>query len=189
MAGGVVVMAGDSLPWSEGQVLADLAADVGAVVADAEAERRELLGGLADQHQLSSQGLRNYQSWARQVNRSAEQLLRQGVDEGLVRPDIDIPIAVNLLNSALTSIARWYHPTDRLKPDQIHDQVMKGPARPAASAARGHSTQLIRTPTGSSTKSPAGRLALLETGFDFRSVVLRVSAGFSAYETRLVTPS
>jgi hypothetical protein len=36
---------------------------------------------------------------------------RQGVDEGLVRPDIDIPIAVNLLNSALTSIARWYHPT------------------------------------------------------------------------------
>jgi hypothetical protein len=80
---------------------------------------------MADQHQLSSQGLRNYQSWARQVNRSAEQLLRQGVDEGLVRPDIDIPIAVNLLNSALTSIARWYHPTDRLKPDQIHDQVMK----------------------------------------------------------------
>jgi TetR/AcrR family transcriptional regulator, cholesterol catabolism regulator len=80
---------------------------------------------MADQHQLSSQGLRNYQSWARQVNRSAEQLLRQGVDEGLVRPDIDIPIAVNLLNSALTSIARWYHPTDRLKPDQIHDQVIK----------------------------------------------------------------
>lgn len=80
---------------------------------------------MADQHQLSAQGLRNYQSWARQVNRSAEQLLRQGVDEGLVRPDIDIPIAVNLLNSALTSIARWYHPTDRLKPDQIHDQVMK----------------------------------------------------------------
>src|SRR5580693_7418177 len=80
---------------------------------------------MADQHQLSPQGLRNYQSWARQVNRSAEQLLRQGVDEGLVRPDIDIPIAVNLLNSALTSIARWYHPTDRLKPDQIHDQVMK----------------------------------------------------------------
>jgi hypothetical protein len=25
----------------------------------------------------------------------------------------------------LTSIARWYRPTDRLKPDQIHDQVMK----------------------------------------------------------------
>ncbi len=56
---------------------------------------------MADQHQLSPQGLRNYQSWA------------------------DIPIAVNLLNSALTSIARWYHPTDRLSPDQIHDQVMK----------------------------------------------------------------
>jgi TetR/AcrR family transcriptional regulator, cholesterol catabolism regulator len=45
--------------------------------------------------------------------------------QGLVRPDIDIPIAINLLNSALTSIARWYRPTDRLKPDQIHDQVMK----------------------------------------------------------------
>jgi hypothetical protein len=80
---------------------------------------------MADQHQLSSQGLRSYQSWTRQVNRSAEQLLQQGVDEGLVRPDIDIPIAVNLLNGAPTSIARWYHPTDRLKPDQLHDQVMK----------------------------------------------------------------
>jgi AcrR family transcriptional regulator len=80
---------------------------------------------MADQHQLSPQGLRNYQSWARQVNHSAAQLLAQGVDEGLIRPDIDIPIAVNLLNSALTSIARWYHPTDRLSPDQIHDQVMK----------------------------------------------------------------
>src|SRR5208282_5179676 len=63
---------------------------------------------MADQHQLSPQGLRSYQSWARQVNQSAAQLLRQGVDEGLVRPDIDIAIAVNMLNSALTSIARWY---------------------------------------------------------------------------------
>lgn len=80
---------------------------------------------MTDQHQLSAQGLRAYQSWARQVNHSAELLLREGVKEGLVRDDIDVPIAVNLLNSALTSIARWYRPADRLKPRQIHDQVMK----------------------------------------------------------------
>ena len=52
-------------------------------------------------------------------------LMKHSTESVLVRPDIDIPIAVNLLNSALTSIARWYRPTDRLKPDQIHDQVMK----------------------------------------------------------------
>jgi TetR/AcrR family transcriptional regulator, cholesterol catabolism regulator len=100
---------------------------------------------MTDQHQLSPQGLRAYQSWARQVNHSAEQLLRQGIDEGLVRHDIDVPIAVNLLNSALTSIARWYRPTDRLKPEQIHDQVMKllhGVLlpQPVGVAPRGHTS-------------------------------------------------
>ena len=80
---------------------------------------------MADQHQLSPQALRSYQSWARQVNHATEQLLQQGIKEGLVRADIDLAVIANLLNSALTSIARWYRPTDRLKPDQIHDQVMK----------------------------------------------------------------
>jgi AcrR family transcriptional regulator len=79
---------------------------------------------MADQHQLSPQALRGYQSWARQVNHAAEQLLRQGIKEGLVRADIDLAVTVNLLNSALTSIARWYRPADRLKPAQVADQVM-----------------------------------------------------------------
>ena len=36
---------------------------------------------MADQHQLSPQALRGYQSWAREVNHTAEQLLRQGIEE------------------------------------------------------------------------------------------------------------
>ena len=129
---------------------------------------------MADQHQLSPQGLRNYQSWARQVNHSAADLLRQGVEERLVRPDIDIPIAVNLLNSALTSIARWYHPTNRLRPDQIHDQVMKllhglllpQPAIAAppeafrASAAARGSQAVILTRIRCGSYSPAGAAAV-----------------------------
>ncbi|MBV9773000.1 MAG: TetR family transcriptional regulator [Gemmatimonadetes bacterium] len=79
---------------------------------------------MADQHQLSPQGLRSYQSWARQVNHATEQLLQQGINEGLVRTDIDVPVITNLLNSALISIARWYRPADRLKPTQVADQVM-----------------------------------------------------------------
>jgi TetR/AcrR family transcriptional regulator, cholesterol catabolism regulator len=79
---------------------------------------------MADQHQLSPQALRSYQSWARQVNHATEQLLQQGIKEGLVRADIDVPVITNLLNSALISIARWYRPADRLKPTQVADQVM-----------------------------------------------------------------
>ena len=79
---------------------------------------------MADQHQLSPQALRGYQSWAREVNHTAEQLLRQGIEEGVVRAEIDVAVTVNLLNSALTSIARWYRPADRLKPSQVVDQVL-----------------------------------------------------------------
>jgi hypothetical protein len=35
-----------------------------------------------------------------------------------------VAVTVNLLNSALTSIARWYRPADRLKPGQVVDQVL-----------------------------------------------------------------
>jgi TetR/AcrR family transcriptional regulator, cholesterol catabolism regulator len=79
---------------------------------------------MADQHQLSPQALRGYQSWARQVNQATEQLLQQGIKEGVVRSDIDLAVIANLLNSALTSIARWYRPADRLRPAQVAGQVM-----------------------------------------------------------------
>jgi len=79
----------------------------------------------SDQHQLSPHALRRYQSWARSVNHATTRLLEQGVDEGVVRADIDLPIAVNLLNTMLTSIARWYRPGDRAKPAQIVDEVRK----------------------------------------------------------------
>jgi TetR/AcrR family transcriptional regulator, cholesterol catabolism regulator len=58
------------------------------------------------------------------VNHATEQLLQQGIKEGLVRSDIDLAVIANLLNSALTSIARWYRPADRLKPAQVAGQVM-----------------------------------------------------------------
>jgi len=79
---------------------------------------------MADQHQLSPQALRSYQSWARRVNHATEQLLQQGIAEGSVRADIDLAVTANLLNSALTSIARWYRPADRLTPAHVADQVM-----------------------------------------------------------------
>jgi hypothetical protein len=79
----------------------------------------------SDQHQLSPQALRRYQSWARTVNDAATELLQQGRRDGAVRSDIDIPIAVNLLNSTLTSIARWYRPGDRAQPDEIVAEVGK----------------------------------------------------------------
>ncbi|HEY1971135.1 MAG TPA: TetR/AcrR family transcriptional regulator [Pseudonocardia sp.] len=80
---------------------------------------------LADRQQLSTRGQRNYQAWAREVNLAAEQLLEDGISAGVVRADIDIPTAANLLNSTLNSIARWYRPGDRLDVAQIHDEVMK----------------------------------------------------------------
>ncbi|TCK26355.1 TetR/AcrR family transcriptional regulator [Pseudonocardia endophytica] len=80
---------------------------------------------MADQHQLSAEGLRGYQDWARQVNRSLEHLLRQGIEQGVIRADIDVAVAVHLLNTTFTSVARWYRPSGRLNPDAVRDEVMK----------------------------------------------------------------
>lgn len=78
----------------------------------------------ADQHQLSPQALRNYLSWARDVNHSATSLLEQCIEEKAVRPDLDIVAVVNLINGMMLSIARWYEPTGRLGPDELLKQVI-----------------------------------------------------------------
>jgi AcrR family transcriptional regulator len=94
---------------------------------------------MADQHQLSDAGRRNYLSWARQVDRATAGLLQEGIAAGVVRPDIDVPTMVNLLNSTLTSIARWYRPDGRLSVEQITDEVTKllrGVLTPSAAPAR-----------------------------------------------------
>ena len=97
----------------------------------------------SDQHQLSPQALRRYQSWARTVNDAATELLQQGRREGAVRSDIDIPIAVNLLNSTLTSIARWYRPGDRAQPDEIVAEVGKYLSGLILAASPRHGAQIL----------------------------------------------
>ncbi|QVQ54156.1 TetR family transcriptional regulator [Spiractinospora alimapuensis] len=77
-----------------------------------------------DQRQLSPQALRNYQSWARDVNRAAAGLLRQCAEEGVVRADLDVGTMVNLIHGMTLSVSRWYDPLGRLKPDEILDEVM-----------------------------------------------------------------
>ncbi|MBP2370996.1 TetR/AcrR family transcriptional regulator [Pseudonocardia parietis] len=79
----------------------------------------------ADEHQLSPQALRNYRSWARDVNHAAEQLLHDCARAGVVRDDLDVPTAVNLINGMLLSVSRWYHGTGRLSPDELHAHVLR----------------------------------------------------------------
>jgi AcrR family transcriptional regulator len=79
---------------------------------------------MADQHQLSERGLRNYRAWARQVNHAASDLIEQGIEEGTIDPAIDAAIAANLMNSTLISIARWYRPGARLSAAQVQEQVL-----------------------------------------------------------------
>lgn len=78
----------------------------------------------ADQHQLSPQALRNYRSWARDVNHATEKLLHECVESGVIRDDLDIGISAHLLNGMLLSIARWFHTTGRVTAEQLVDQVL-----------------------------------------------------------------
>ena len=80
---------------------------------------------MADQHQLSPQALRRYQSWAREVNHAAEQLLRQGSRRAGPRRGVDVAVTVNLLNSALF-LDRPLVPPGRAgsSPGQVVDQVL-----------------------------------------------------------------
>ncbi|MGV0642402.1 TetR/AcrR family transcriptional regulator [Mycolicibacterium sp. XJ879] len=78
----------------------------------------------ADQHQLSPQALRNYLSWARDVNHATEKLLHECVEAGVIRDDLDIGTSANLLNGMLLSIARWFHTSGRVNADELVHQVL-----------------------------------------------------------------
>ncbi|MEV1295948.1 TetR/AcrR family transcriptional regulator [Pseudonocardia sp. NPDC049635] len=77
----------------------------------------------ADQHQLSEQARRNYRSWARDVNRAAADLLEDCVRAGVVRADLDVGVAVNLINGMLLSVSHWYRPNGRLSPEDLAEHV------------------------------------------------------------------
>jgi hypothetical protein len=47
-----------------------------------------------------------------------------GLGSSALSSAADLTVIANLLNSALTSIARWYRPAGRLKPAQIAGQLM-----------------------------------------------------------------
>jgi AcrR family transcriptional regulator len=77
----------------------------------------------ADQHQLSAQALRNYRSWARDVNHAVEQLLTECAKAGVVRSDLEVATVANLLNGMLVSITRWYRPSGRMSTADLYGQV------------------------------------------------------------------
>lgn len=77
-----------------------------------------------DQHQLSPRALRNYVRWARQVDRAVVSLFQQCVDDGVVRADLDVRTVVNLVNTMLTSIGRWYRPSGRLGAERLVNEVI-----------------------------------------------------------------
>ncbi|PWV84583.1 DNA-binding transcriptional regulator, AcrR family [Prauserella marina] len=79
---------------------------------------------ISDQHQLSPQALRNYQSWARDVNRAAAGLVEQCVKDGVIRSDVDVMTMVNLVNGMTLSIARWYRPDGRISVYALFDQLI-----------------------------------------------------------------
>lgn len=77
----------------------------------------------ADQHQLSVQALRNYRSWARDVNQAVEGLLTDCAQTGAIRSDLDAATVTHLLNGMLMSITRWYRPSGRMTADDLYKQV------------------------------------------------------------------
>lgn len=79
----------------------------------------------AGQHQLSPQALRNYTSWAREVNHIATGLFKLCADEGVVRADLDVVTTVNLINGMMLSIARWYDDKGKLDPEQLLDHTLR----------------------------------------------------------------
>lgn len=79
---------------------------------------------LADQHQLSPRGRRNYRRWAREVDQAVVRLFHQCAEDGVIRADLDVFTAVNLVNSMLTSIGRWYRPGGQVDGDRLVKDVI-----------------------------------------------------------------
>lgn len=80
---------------------------------------------LSDHTSLSPQGRERFRVWARHLDSMVHGLLVECAADGVVREDIDLRVATNLLNQLVTSVHRWYRPSGRLTPAQIADECGK----------------------------------------------------------------
>lgn len=51
-------------------------------------------------------------------------VLEEGVEEGTLRADLDVPITATFILSILNAVDRWYRPDGRLDPDRLVDAIV-----------------------------------------------------------------
>jgi AcrR family transcriptional regulator len=70
---------------------------------------------------------RRFRDFARESDAAVRAMVKDCVVDGSVREDIDIGVAVRLINGMLTSVHRWYNPKapNALDPDQIAEEALK----------------------------------------------------------------
>ena len=93
----------------------------------------------SDQTALTPLGQRRFRDFARDADAAVRAMVKDCIADGSVREDIDVAVAVRLINGMLTSVHRWYRPKTRngLEPDEIAEQAVKllqGFLLPAAKA-------------------------------------------------------
>ena len=81
----------------------------------------------SDQTALTPLAQRRFRDFARESDAAVRAILKDCVADGTVRDDIDLGVAVRLLNGMLTSVHRWYRgrAPNALDPDQIAEEALK----------------------------------------------------------------
>lgn len=79
----------------------------------------------SEQHHLSPKTRLWWESYLRDRHLQLKKLFEDCVAEGVMRPDIDIGIAVNLFNGLFTSVHRWYRPGGRVDTDTLAVEALK----------------------------------------------------------------
>jgi TetR/AcrR family transcriptional regulator, cholesterol catabolism regulator len=95
----------------------------------------------SDRTALTPLGQRRFRDFARDADAAVRAMVMDCIADGTVREDVDVAVAVRLINGMLTSVHRWYRPKTRngLEPDEIAEQAVKllqGFLLPAKATAR-----------------------------------------------------
>ena len=79
----------------------------------------------SEQNELSPGARQRFRQFAAETDKVLEGLLRDCVEEGSARDDVDLAVASRFINSMCTAVHRWYRPERDLRPSDLAIEASK----------------------------------------------------------------
>lgn len=73
----------------------------------------------SEENELPEDTKQKLRTWSRERTHDFRRLFKECADEGLVTAEVDLSVMANLVNSAMSTLYRWYHPAGRVRPADL----------------------------------------------------------------------